>query len=116
MKLLALNDRVIVQVDQRFELVSPVAMPDSAKDALTVKRGQVLSVGPIANKDNFGQDGAMLKPGIWVRFNKYSGLNLDPNDENLLAIAASELLAVEEDGELWFSKPPDAVVIVENKS
>jgi co-chaperonin GroES (HSP10) len=88
--LIALNDRVIVKKGEVVGQLHGVIMADTVKDALTVYEGVILSVGPTANKDNNG----LLEVGASVRFNKYSGLNVDNSDDSILAIAVNDLLAI----------------------
>lgn len=88
MQLIALNDRVIVKRDP---LPTNYVELTDKKDVISSRTGVILSVGPAANKDNAG----LLQLGLRVYFNKFSGLNVTPDDDDLIAVAASELLAIE---------------------
>jgi co-chaperonin GroES (HSP10) len=92
MNLIALNDRVIVKKGDIVDHLHGLVMADTVKDALTVYEGTILSIGPTATK---GDNGSLIQVGDTIRFNKYSGLNVDNSDDSILAIAVTDLLCID---------------------
>lgn len=108
MRLQALNDRVIVKVEPVPE--RSIVTLTNKDDTITCRTGIILSVGPAANEHNEG----LIQAGLRVHFNKYSGLEVDPNDESIKAIAAGELLAIDAVADADSVEPAGVAGVVPN--
>ena len=92
MNLQPLGDRLIVEVLEEEETtVSGIVLPDTAKEK--PQRGKVLAVGPGA-RDEDGNHVAMdLEEGDEVIYSKYGGTEVTIDDEDLLILRESDVLA-----------------------
>ena len=87
-----LADRVVVRALAREEkTASGIVLPDTAKEK--PQEGEVIAVGPGRH-----EDGKLIpldvKAGDRVIFSKYAGTEIKLNDEEVLVMRESDLLAV----------------------
>ena len=91
MKLVPLEDRVIVKVEEEEErTVSGIVLPDTAKEK--PQKAKVLAVGP-GRYDGDDLIPIDLKEGDVVIFAKYGGTEVKVDGEELLILRASDILA-----------------------
>lgn len=91
MKLVPLEDRVIVKVEEEEErTVSGIVLPDTAKEK--PQKAKVLAVGP-GRYDGDDLIPIDLKEGDVVIFAKYGGTEVKVEGEELLILRASDILA-----------------------
>ena len=88
-----LGERIVVKVSESdLKTASGIVLPDSAKEkpqqgeVLAIGAGKVLESGQIAPME--------IKVGDQVLFAKYSGSEVKVDDQNLLIIRQSDVLAV----------------------
>ena len=88
-----LGERVVVKVSESdLKTASGIVLPDTAKEkpqqgeVLAVGSGKVLESGQVAPME--------IKVGDQVLFAKYSGSEVKVDDQNLLIIRQSDVLAV----------------------
>ena len=93
MKLRPLSDRVVVKTMEPEEKKSGgIIIPDTAKEK--PQQGKILAVGPGKISES-GQKIAMeVKEGDVVLYGKYSGTEVTIDDEELLIMRESDILAV----------------------
>jgi chaperonin GroES len=92
MDLQPLGDRLIVEVlEEEEQTVSGIVLPDTAKEK--PQRGKVLAVGP-GPRD---EDGEYIKMDIEVDdeviFSKYGGTEIRIDDNDVLILRESDVLA-----------------------
>ena len=88
MKLIPLADRVLVRpVAAETKTASGIIIPDSAKEKPL--KGEVLAVGK-GTKD----EEMVLKAGDQVLYGKYAGTEVEVENEKLLIMRQSDVLAV----------------------
>ena len=92
MKLKPLGDRLIVQaVEEEATTASGIVLPDTAKEK--PQKGKVLAVG----EGKLGDDGKRIpldvKKGDEVIYSKYGGTEIPGEDEDLLVLRESDVLA-----------------------
>jgi len=92
LKLQPLADRVVIRpLEEVADMRGGLYIPDTAKEK--PMEGEVLAVGP--GRIERGQKVPMeLKAGQRVLFGKYSGAEVTVDDEQLLIIKESDVLAV----------------------
>ena len=92
MNLQPLGDRLIVEVLEEEETtVSGIVLPDTAKEK--PQRGRVLAVGP-GPRDEDGEYIKMdLEEGDEVIFSKYGGTEVKVENEEVLILRESDVLA-----------------------
>jgi len=93
MKLKPLSDRVIVKpVEEREEKKGGIIIPDTAKEKPV--QGDIVAVGPGKHAD----DGRMLplevKVGDRILYGKYSGTEVDVDDQKLLVMKETDIYAI----------------------
>ena len=95
-KLRPLGDRVVIQPSAREEMTkSGIVLPDTAKEK--PQEGKVIAVGPGAF-DNDGKRIAVdVTTGDKVLYAKYAGTEFKLDGEDLLIVAAKDILAIVED-------------------
>jgi len=88
-----LGERIVVKVSESdLKTASGIVLPDSAKEkpqqgeVLAIGSGKVLESGQVAPME--------IKVGDQVLFAKYSGSEVKVDDQNLLIIRQSDVLAV----------------------
>ena len=91
-----LGERLIVKPIEQEELTSGgIVLPETAKEK--PQKGDVLATGPGARDDD-GQRIAMdVSVGNVVLFAKYSGTEVKIDDDKLLILKESDILAIVED-------------------
>lgn len=94
MKLRPLGDRVVVKpLKEEQATKSGIVLPDTAEKERP-ERGEVIAVGPGKVADN-GQKIAMdVKVGDRILFSKYGPNEIKVDDEELLIISESDIMAV----------------------
>ncbi len=92
MKLVPLEDRVVVQVmEQEEKTTSGIVLPDTAQEK--PQKGTIVAVGP----GKYNEDGDDLIPmpvkkGDVVVFAKYAGTEIKLDGEDYLVMRASDLI------------------------
>lgn len=91
-KLQPLGDRVVVQPSTEEEVTKGgIILPDTAKEK--PQRGVVIAVGP-GRLDEEGKRIPMeVKKGDKVIYSKYAGSEIKQNDEEVLILRESDILA-----------------------
>ena len=94
-KLRPLGDRVVIKPTPREEMTkSGIVLPDTAKEK--PQEGKVIAVGPGA----FDNDGKRItidvSTGDKVLYAKYAGTEFKLDGEDLLIVAAKDILAIVE--------------------
>ena len=94
MKLRPLGDHVIVKPLKENEMTkSGIVLPDTV-DKEKPEKGEVIAIGPGKILDN-GQRAAMsVKVGDKVVFKKYSPDEIKVDDEEVLVLSESDIIAV----------------------
>ena len=94
-KLRPLGDRVVIKPSAREEMTkSGIVLPDTAKEK--PQEGKVIAVGPGAF-DNDGKRIAVdVTTGDKVLYAKYAGTEFKLDGEDLLIVAAKDILAIVE--------------------
>jgi len=88
-----LGDRVVVRPLEREEVTkSGIVLPDTAKEK--PQQGEVLSVGPGRVLDNGERVVPDVKSGERVLFAKYSGTEFKHEQDELLILRESDILAI----------------------
>jgi chaperonin GroES len=94
-KLRPLGDRVVIQPTPREEMTkSGIVLPDTAKEK--PQEGKVIAVGPGRKLDNGSVEAMDLKVGDKVLYAKYAGTEFKVDDEELLIVKQTDVLAVVE--------------------
>ena len=97
MNLQPLDDRIVVRPNEYEETTaSGLVIPDTAKEK--PQQGEVLSVGPGRVLDTGDRQAMDLKEGDRVLFAKYSGTEFKHEDDDLLILRESDVLAIVENG------------------
>jgi chaperonin GroES len=88
-----LGDRVVVKPKGKEETTrSGIVLPDTASEK--PQQGQVISVGPGRVLDNGKRVDMDVKAGDTVLFAKYAGTEFKLDDDELLILRESDVLAV----------------------
>ncbi len=88
-----LGDRVVIKPLEREEVTkSGIVLPDTAKEK--PQQGEVLAVGPGRILDTGERVRPDVKQGERVLFAKYSGTEFKLDQEELLILRESDLLAI----------------------
>ena len=88
-----LGDRVVVRPLAREEVTkSGIVLPDTAKEK--PQQAEVLTVGPGRVLDNGDRLAMELKTGDRVLFAKYSGTEFKLDQDELLILRESDILAI----------------------
>lgn len=91
-KLQPLGDRIIVRPIQKEKMTKGgIVLPDTAKEK--PQEGEVLAVGPGKLTEEGNRLEMEVKAGDKVIYAKYSGTEFKENDEELLIIRDSDVLA-----------------------
>ena len=87
-----LSDRVVVMPEEVDEkTASGIILPDTAKEK--PQMGKILAAGPGKTSDNGNTVGMTLKAGDKVLYGKYSGTEITLNDDEVLIMRESDILA-----------------------
>ena len=93
MKLRPLQDRVIVKQSEAEEKTkSGILLPDTAKEKPT--RGKVIAVGPGKLDDKGKPMEIGLRVGDTVYYGKYSGTDVEVNNEKFVILREQDILGV----------------------
>ncbi len=93
MKLVPLEDRVVVQViEQEEKTSSGIVLPDTAKEK--PQKGTVIAVGPGRYDDNGKVVPMPVNKGDVVVFAKYAGTEFKVDGEEYLVMRASDLIGI----------------------
>lgn len=93
MKLRPLSDRVVVKTMEPEEKKSGgIIIPDTAKEK--PQQGKIVAVGPGKISESGQKIGMEVKEGDVVLYGKYSGTEVTIDDEELLIMRESDILAV----------------------
>ena len=87
-----LSDRVVVMPEEADEkTASGIILPDTAKEK--PQMGKILVAGPGKVSDNGAVVKMTLKAGDRVLYGKYSGTEITLNDDEVLIMRESDILA-----------------------
>ena len=87
-----LSDRVVVMPEEVDEkTASGIILPDTAKEK--PQMGQIVAAGPGKISDNGTTVKMTLKAGDKVLYGKYSGTEITLNDDEVLIMRESDILA-----------------------
>ena len=87
-----LSDRVVVMPEEVDEkTASGIILPDTAKEK--PQMGQIVAAGPGKISDNGNVVEMTLKSGDKVLYGKYSGTEITLNDDEVLIMRESDILA-----------------------
>ena len=87
-----LSDRVVVMPEEVDEkTASGIILPDTAKEK--PQMGKILAAGPGKTSDNGNTVEMTLKAGDKVLYGKYSGTEITLNDDEVLIMRESDILA-----------------------
>jgi chaperonin GroES len=97
MKLVPLEDRVVVKVlEQEEKTSSGIVLPDTAKEKPS--KAKVVAVGPGRYDDNGKLLPMPVNKGDIVVFAKYAGTELKLDGEEYLVLRASDLIGILPEG------------------
>ena len=92
-KIKPLADRLVVKPLEQEEVTpSGIVLPETAKEK--PQKGEVLAVGPGARNDEGEHVTMEVKVKDTVLFAKYAGTEIKMDDEKLLILRESDILAV----------------------
>jgi len=92
LKLQPLADRVVVKPIEREEVTkSGIVLPDTAKEK--PQEGKVIAVGPGRLSEDGKRIAMDVKKGDIVIYAKYGGMEIKIEDEELLILRESDILA-----------------------
>jgi chaperonin GroES len=90
-----LGDRVVVKPQEQIQTTaSGLALPETAKEK--PQQGEVIAVGPGRRDDNGKYIPMDVSVGDTVLYAKYGGTEVKMNDDKLLVLKESDLLAIVE--------------------
>lgn len=93
MKIRPLSDRVVVQpMEPEEKQQGGIIIPDTAKEK--PQQGKILAVGPGRVSDSGEKVAMEVKVGDIVLYGKYSGTEVTIDNEDLLIMRESDILAV----------------------
>ena len=93
MNLKPLGDRIVVKVVEEIEKTKGgIVLPDTAKEK--PQEAEVAAVGPGARNEKGDRIPMEVKVGDRVIFAKYSGTEFKQDDEDLLILRESDVLAI----------------------
>jgi chaperonin GroES len=95
-KLRPLGDRVVIRPAAREETTrSGIVLPDTSKEK--PQRGEIIAVGPGRVSDEGKKIPMEVKVGDTVLFAKYAGTEFKLEDDELLILRESDILAIVEE-------------------
>ena len=87
-----LSDRVVVMPEEVDDITaSGIILPDTAKEK--PQMGKIVAAGPGKISDNGNTVEMTLKAGDKVLYGKYSGTEITLNDDEVLIMRESDILA-----------------------
>jgi chaperonin GroES len=96
MKLRPLSDRIVVKpIEREAKTASGIILPESAREK--PQEGEVLAVGPGARNEKGEHMPLDIQVGDTVLYAKYAGTEVKLDDEKLLILRESDILAVVEE-------------------
>ena len=96
MKLRPLSDRIVVKpIERQAKTTSGIILPESAREQ--PQEGEVIAVGPGARNDKGEHMPLDIKIGDIVLYAKYAGTEVKLDEEKLLILRESDILAVIEE-------------------
>ena len=94
-KLRPLGDRVVIEPTPREEMTkSGLVLPDTAKEK--PQEGTIIAAGPGKINDDGKREPMDVKQGDKVLYAKYAGTEFKLDGEDLLIVAAKDILAIVE--------------------
>lgn len=88
-----LGDRLIVKpIEQDEKTTGGIILPETAKEK--PQRGTVLAIGPGARDDNGKRIALDIAVEDVVMYAKYAGTEIKVNDDKLLILRESDILAI----------------------
>jgi chaperonin GroES len=92
-RIIPLGDRVVVKPLEREEMTKTgIVLPDTARER--PQEGRVLAVGPGRIEENGKRIPMEVKEGDRVLFAKYAGTEFKQDNEELLILRESDILAI----------------------
>jgi chaperonin GroES len=92
-KLEPMNDRVVVERDDSEDITAGgIVLPESAKEK--TNRGTIIAVGPGKVLDSGSRGEMQVKVGDRVLFTSYAPETIELDDQELLLMSESDILAV----------------------
>ena len=92
-KVKPLGDRVLVKpVDEEEQVKGGIIIPDTAKEKPS--RGEIVAVGDGKSDDSGNKVALSVKAGDIVLYGKYSGTEVNLDDEEYLIMPEGDILAV----------------------
>ena len=93
MKIKPLDDRVLVKQSEAEEKTAGgIVLPDSAKEK--PQRGKVIATGPGKLLDSGERGKLCVKKGDMVFYGKYAGSDVEVDQETLVILRESDILAI----------------------
>lgn len=97
MQINPLADRVVVKpLEETEQMKGGLYIPDTAKEK--PQQGEIVAVGPGRLTDDGKRIEPEVKKGDLVLYGKYSGQEVTIDDQELLIVKESEILAVLQNG------------------
>ena len=88
-----MGDRVVVRPSEQEGVTKGgIILPDSAQER--PQQGEVVAAGPGRVLDNGKRVEMEVKPGDSVIYSKYSGTEVEVEDEELLVMGINDILAI----------------------
>ena len=93
MKLKPLADRVIVRpIEEQEKKKGGIIIPDTAKEK--PMQGEIVAVGPGKQNDEGKKVPLEVKKGDRILFGKYSGTEVEVDEDKLLVMKESDIYAI----------------------
>ena len=94
LKIRPLDDRVVVEQFEAEEMTAGgIVLPDSAREK--PQNGKVIATGPGKLLEKTGERGKMsVKVGDSIFYGKYSGTEIELNDDKFVILRESDILAI----------------------
>ena len=90
-----LGDRLVVKPQEQVQMTaSGLALPETAKEK--PQQGEVIAVGPGRRDDNGNRIPMDVSVGDTVLYAKYGGTEVKVNDDKVLVLKESDILAIVE--------------------
>ncbi len=93
LKIKPLDDRLVILPDDPEEVTTGgIVLPDSAREK--PQRGKVIATGPGKLLDSGKRGDMSVKKGHVVFYGKYSGTEVEVNNETYVIVKESDILAI----------------------